>query len=171
MGAALKLVARFAPGLLGGPTMYLIIGIALVAGVLMARMHWIQVGREDIIRENAAKVVKIVRQVEVLKETVRVPYVKRETVIETRYEEIEKEAANVPSRPACNVTVGWMREHDNAAAPDRSEPGAVDDPSDSGIGEASAAAVIARNYKRYWQVANDLKACRGFVGGLTDATR
>jgi hypothetical protein len=120
--------------------------------------------------EQARAAVKVITRIERVKEEVRVPYLKREVQIQTVYVPIEKEAANVPSRSACNVTRGWVRVHDAAAGDSGRIEGAVDDAADSGIAEARAAEVVTGNYRRYHQVANDLTACRAFVGGLKRTT-
>lgn len=147
------------------------IGIVLAAlalGLLFLRMHWVQVGREQILKEGAAATVRYVTKVQKVVQQVKVPYTVTETKIETVYKDIEREVTNVPSRPNCNVTVGWMREHDAlAAGQDRRDTGALDDATDTGIAEARALAPIAANYKAYFQIANDLTACRAAFTGLS----
>lgn len=125
----------------------------------------------EYIAGQARAAVAIIKKVQTLKETVRVPYLVREEVIRDVHHIIEKEIDHVPSRPDCNVTAGWMRVHNGAASGDRRIEGAVDDPADTGVTEDRALAVITGNYRAFHQVANDLTACRAFVGGLPTATR
>lgn len=121
--------------------------------------------------EQAVAKVAVIRKIETLKEIVRVPHVKREIQIETRFVYLDKEASHVPSRPACNVTAGWLRYHDSAAdSSDGRVEGALDDPADTGVTEAQAARVVAGNYKAFHQVANDLTACRAFADGIGKIT-
>lgn len=141
--------------------------IALVLG--MAELDGYRRGEKKLWEyqaEQARAAVVIVKKIEVVKETVRVPYIKRETVIQKVFVEIEKESTHVPSRPACNITFGWMRGHNAAADAGRPE-GALDDPGDTGITEAQALAAVQANYRAYQEVANDLTACRGFVNGIS----
>jgi hypothetical protein len=119
--------------------------------------------------EQAKATVAVVIKIEKVKGDVRDRWHKGETVIVTQYQIIEKENTDVPSRPECNVTAGWMRGHDNAAA-GRRDAGALDDTADTGITEAQTLGVVTQNYKAYGQVANDLTACRGFVAGVAKAT-
>lgn len=121
--------------------------------------------------ELAAAAVVVVKKIELLKETVRVPYVKREVEIQKVFVTIEKEVSRVPSRTACFVTAGWMRVHDAAAGGDRRPEGALDDPADTGVTEAQAHAVVTANYRSFHEVKNDLIACRGFVAGLPDVVK
>lgn len=125
----------------------------------------------EYIGKQAAETVNVIRKIETVKEIVRIPHIQKEIQIQTRFVHLEREAVNVPSRVACNVTVGWVRFH-NAAADnqDRRVEGAVDDATDSGVTEAHAAATVAANYKAFHQVANDLTACRGFVSGVSAVT-
>ena len=41
---------------------YAAVELALVVGLFMLRMHWIQVGREEIIQANVTAAIKIVRE-------------------------------------------------------------------------------------------------------------
>jgi hypothetical protein len=121
--------------------------------------------------EQARAAVSIIRKIEVQKQIIRVPYIKRETQIKTVFVTIEKEVDRVPSRPHCNVTAGWMRGHNSAASGDGRDEGALDDPGDTGIAEARALSVVQANYKAYHLVANDLKACRAYVSALAKETQ
>lgn len=154
----------------GGIARWIALAVALAVTLFVLRMHWVQEGREQILRENTAAIVRTLTKIEKVKGDVRTVYQKGETKIETKYVEVAKEITNVPSRPSCNLTAGWMYGHDLAAGTDRRDLGALDDATPTSIGEASALAVIARNYKAFAQVANDLTACRGFVSGLEGAT-
>jgi hypothetical protein len=121
--------------------------------------------------EQARQAVKIVIKIEKVKEIIRVPYIKRETVIQTVFQTIEKETENATSRPACNATRGWVRRHDAAAdGEDRRDGGTVDDEGDTTVTETSAQLVVVQNYRSYHQVANDLRACRAFVVGIAKLT-
>lgn len=172
MGVFLKFLPSFAPLL--NPwvlVMFLAYSIA-VAGIAGVQGH--KMGMAEHFRYLAAQgaeTVLFITKVVKLKETIREPYVKREVVIQTVYEYIDKESANVPVRPAANITAGWMRVHDAAAeGQDRRIAGAVDDPRDTGITEAVALGQITANYRAYHQVANDLHACRAFVAGIEKLT-
>ena len=119
--------------------------------------------------EQAKEAVKVVVKIEKIKETILVPYLKRETVIQTVFQTIEKETNDAPSRPTCNATHGWVQRHDAAAdGEDRRDGRGVDVQADSGIGEITAQGVVVRNYKAFHQVANDLKSCREFVIGINE---
>lgn len=121
--------------------------------------------------EQLKEALKIIVKIEKVKEIVRVPYIKREIEIVEVVRVVEKEVANVPVRAACNITAGWLRLHDYAAAgQDRPLDGAVDDPSDTTVTEAQALGVIVKNYGQYHQITNDLRACRSFVRGVTEVT-
>lgn len=120
--------------------------------------------------DQARAAVAVAVRIEKVKEEVRVPYIKREIQIQKVFIEIEKEAANVPSRPNCNVTAGWMFVHNAAASPAGRDEGRVDDQTDTGITEAQALGTVQANYKSFHEVVNDLTACRGFVAGLKKAT-
>lgn len=151
----------------GGIGRWLTLAAIVTFAVFMARMHWIDEGREEIIKSNAAGVIKYITQVQKVIEKVNVPYVKKEIVYQTVYKDLEKEAANVPSRAACNLTAGWVYYHDSAAAAIEPDPAAVADKTDTSITEAQAAGVVAENYKSYYQVANDLTACRAAITGIS----
>lgn len=116
--------------------------------------------------KEAREAIAVVKKIERVKEIIRVPYIKREIQIQTRFVTIEKETANVPVRPDCNVTRGWMLAHDAAASAIDDSIGRLDDATDTGITEVAALQVIENNYKTYHLIANDLKACRAFVRGL-----
>ena len=148
---------------------YLIMGIGLVVLVFFARMHWIQVGREEILRENVTIGIKIVTRIhEVVKEVekVRVERVKQiEHVFHTIKEEVVHE---VPVRAECNATRGWVRGHDYAAeGADRPKPRGLDDRADTGIDEARVLEVVAENYGKFHRTAANLEACRAAVRGIT----
>lgn len=155
----------------GGIWRWVALAATIAVTLLILRMHWVQEGREQILRENTIAVTRTLTKIEKVKGDVRTVYRAGETKIETRYIEIEKENKNVPSRPECNITAGWMRGHDAAAGTDRRDLGRMDDATDTGIAETAALAVVTGNYKAYTQVANDLRACRGFVSGLKAATQ
>lgn len=118
--------------------------------------------------QDAVAQVAFVQKIVKLAGKVRTVYVRGETEIQHHYIYVEKEAEHVPERPACNVTAGWMRVHDAAAAgPGGRIDGAVDDATDTGVTERQVLdGAIVPNYRAYHQVVNDLKACRAFVGGL-----
>lgn len=121
--------------------------------------------------EQAVAAVAIVTKIEKVKEIVRVPFTKKEIQIEKQFVYIEKEAAHVPDRSFCHLTLGWVHEHNVAVSAGGRDDGAVDDPTDSGITEPEAASVVVANYKSFHQVANSLVACRAFVTGLSGATK
>lgn len=121
--------------------------------------------------EQAKEAIVIVRKIEKVKEIVRVPFIKKEIEIQQVFVEIEKEASHVPDRISCHLTLGWVHEHNAAVSASGRAEGAVDDPTDSGITEPEAAAVVVRNYKSFHQVVNNLVACRAFVSGLSEATK
>lgn len=156
--------------LLGNWQRILVYAALIAAALTVVWFHGLFTGRAALTEykaEQATKAAQFVVKVERVKEIVRVPYIKRVVELQTRYITIEKENASVPNRPQCNVTFGWMRGHNNAADPDRREQGTVDDPADTGIGEAEALGTVTRNYGRYHQVVADLKACRAFVNKLS----
>lgn len=158
---------RWVPSVMGGWQMYAMIALAAAGVILMLRMHWIQEGREQILREDTAAIVRYVEKVHDVVRTVTREHTLVETKIETVYQTIEKEVPGVPTRAACNVTAGWMRVHDRAAGADeRLEPGTVADTADTGVTEAQALGEIAANYKTYHQIANDLTACRAAFQGV-----
>ena len=152
-------------------TIFVIGAIALASVLFYLRMHWIQVGREEILRENVTIARKIVKEVETKTNTIVKWRVKREKEIEhvfhTVYQDVVQE---VPVRVGCNVTRGWMLGHDYAAeGADKPKPRGVDDKADTGINEAKQLAVVAGNYEKYHRVANDLKACREQVKAVEEA--
>ena len=168
MGKFLLLLRGFAPS---SAVIYAVAGVGLLALIAYMRLHWIQVGREEILRENVQAAIRIVNKVQVVTKTVETVRIKREKEIEhvfhTVFQDVVRE---VPVRVGCNVTRGWMRGHDYAAAgDDRSKPGGLDDKTDTGIDEAQALGVVGDNYKKFHQVANDLKACRSAVAGIQKA--
>jgi hypothetical protein len=152
---------------------YLIIGLVILAAAGVVWMHGYGKGSSRLFEykaEQAEAKVVIIQKIVKLAGEVRERWHAAETRYVTEYVEIEKESADVPVRPACNATAGWVRSHNAAAAADSSSIGNVADATDTGITEAQALATVRGNYKSYHQVANDLKACRGFVHGLPRAT-
>jgi hypothetical protein len=99
-----------------GLARWLVLAVVLVAVVLMARLHWKQEGREEILRENAAAAVRIItRQGEATERVVtkyRTIVKQAEPIVQT----IEKEViryANV--NPGFCLDADWRRLHDAGA--------------------------------------------------------
>lgn len=156
---------------LGGNWMRLAIYGLVIVGALGTAWgigyHYGVLQKYDYIAEQAKAAVALIVKVEKVKEIIRVPHIKREIVIQTVFQTIEKETESAKSRPACNATRGWVRRHDAAAdGEDRRDGGTVDDEGDTSVTETSAQLVVVQNYRSYHQVANDLKACRTFVRDL-----
>src|SRR5262245_48521322 len=80
--------------------------------------------------EQAREAVSIIQKIHEVERIVTLNHTKREVEIQTVFVTVEKEVASVPSRPDCNITLGWLRLHD-AAAESRAPEGRVDDPGDS----------------------------------------
>jgi hypothetical protein len=169
-----SLLLRFLPTLAGINPWMIIAFIAWTAGVgAFAAWGAYKIADNDrleLIAEQAEAKVVIIQKIVKLAGEVRERWHAAETRYVTEYVEIEKESENVPVRPACNATAGWVRSHNAAASADSSSIGNVADATDTGITEAESLATVRGNYKSYHQVANDLKACRGFVHGLPKAT-
>lgn len=153
-------------------------GVIAVLALAFFTTGWVkgnQHGTEKLIKykgEQAIAKVEVLTKIEKVKGDTIVKWKQGETKIVTQYQIIEKENTNVPSRPECNVTAGWMRGHDNAASgASERNGGSLDDKTDTGIREAAALGVVTRNYKAYHQVANDLQSCRSFVDGLAKVTK
>jgi len=159
---------------IGGWQRWLIYGALLLAYGLVAAGVGYHKGVQqlwDYKVEQLKAAIKIITKIQKEIEIVREEHVIREVEIVEVTKFVEKEAPHVPVRAACNITAGWMRYHDHAAdGQDRPLEGSVDDTRDTGITEAQAARVVAENYVRYHQVANDLKACRNFVRGVAKIT-
>ena len=164
MGAALRLISSFVLGNWQRLVIYGLVVLGMLGSAAALGYHRGVLKLYDYQAKQAIEAVKILTKIEKVKEIIRVPYVKRETVIQTVFQTIEKETENATSRPACNATRGWVRRHNAAAdSEDPGQPGSMDDEADTGIRETEAEAVVIRNYKAFHQVANDLKACRAFV--------
>jgi hypothetical protein len=173
----LTLLLRFLPsltpfaGILVNPWFWLAVAgytIAL-AGFAAFQGHAVGVAKLHAhLADDARAEVRFVRQTVQLAGEVRTVYIQGETKVVDHFHIIEREAQNVPVRAACNVTAGWLRVHDAAAdGPGGRIVGAVDDATDSGVTEAESLDVVVGNYRSFYQVANDLRACRAFVDGLT----
>lgn len=164
----LGLLAGLIPG---GASLYFILGVAALVALFFARLHWIQEGREQILRENVQVAVRILTRIEETVREVEKVRTKREIEIQHVWHTIEKEVIReVPVRADCNVTRGWMLAHDYAAeGQDRPKPGGLDDRADTGIDEARALGVVAENYIRYHHLAKNLQACRAAVKGVQQA--
>jgi hypothetical protein len=151
-------------------TKAIIIGgvVVLLVGACTARDHsLVQRGRNEVRAEIGVQRAQFIERVVKLKGEIQRVYITKEGETKIVYQNAANSLPKVPARPGCNITLGWMRHHDWAAAGDGLQPGGLDDPADSGIGETGALAVIERNYQRYAQVANDLRACRSAVTGLS----
>lgn len=169
-------IARFLPsfGFLTNPWVLLGVLAYTVAVASFSAFQGYQAGESKYykyIASEAANTVRFFTRIVELTNTIRVPYIKRETEVVTQYVYLESEAKNVPSRATCNITAGWLRVHDSAAEGlDKPIVGRVDDATDTGIKEADALRqTILPNYRAFHQTANDLIACRAFVNGLGDA--
>lgn len=166
MSFILRFLPSFAPmlGPLLNPWVLLafVVYTGIVAGAAGFKGYDLGISKlNEHLAEDARAEVRFVKKVVKVAGEVRTRWLKGEERIVVQYQTIEREAANVPSRPACNATSGWVRVHDAAADGAGSSPvGAVDDKADSGVGEAQALGAIVRNYRSYHQVANDLTACR-----------
>lgn len=112
------LLLRYMPSLLaGGWVTYAVIGGVLLLAVGWARVHWIHVGREQVLRENVTAATKIVTKqgavtVQVVKEYVKVAG-KTKVVTETVEKEVIKYA---DQNPGMCLDIPWRVLHDAAAA-------------------------------------------------------
>ena len=119
------------------------IGAAVLAVVLLGmRMHWVQVGREAVLRENAAAAVKIVVKQGAVTEKIVRQYVKVAGATQVVTQTVEKEVVKyAQANPGLCLDTGWRLLHDRAAA------NAVPDPAgrpDGGLRTPPAAPVRLR---------------------------
>ena len=144
---------------------YAVIGLALVAGLFMLRMHWIQVGREEIIQANVAAAIRIVKEQGAVTERVVTKYVKvkgeTQTKIEYRDREVTKyEAAKLDQCPLSNAFVSL---HDSAAANAVPDPARSTDGTSSGLATAKAIPTVQANYSTCHQTADRLRGLQEWV--------
>lgn len=144
---------------------YAVIGVAVVAGLFMLRMHWIQVGREEIMNANIRAAVKIVRLQGEVTERVVVKYVKVAGETKTKTEIREKEVIRYENAKLdqCPLSVGFVSLHDSAALDILPDAARSTDGTASGLETAKALPTIQTNYSTCHQTAIRLRGLQEWV--------
>lgn len=142
-----------------------LIALALVAALALARMHWIQEGREQILRENTAAAVRIVREQGAVTERVVTKYVKVQGETKTKIEYRDREVikyvqANLDQFPLSNAFVSL---HDAAAANTVPDSASAVDGTPSAVKAAQALPTITENYSICQQTADRLRSLQEWV--------
>lgn len=104
--------------LTSGPARWVALAVTVLVVVFIARLHWIQEGREQILRENAAVALKIVTKQGAVTTQVITRYIKAKADTDAAAGAVEKEVVRyVETNPAglC-IDAAWVRLHDAAAA-------------------------------------------------------
>ena len=135
----------------GGWVRWAVLALVLALGLLFLRTHWVQIGREQVLVENAQAAVKIVVQQGKATERVVTKYVKvvGETKVVTNT--IEKEVTKYAETNAglC-LDPEWRRLHDSAAL--NTVPGAAK--STDGTSGAPTAAEALETVTQNYGIAN-----------------
>jgi len=151
----------------GGIARWLVLAAVLAVAVLMARMHWVQVGREEILRENAAAAVKIITRQAEATERVVTRYRTVVRAAEPIVREIDREVIRyVDANPGVCLDGAWRRLHDAAAlGAVPAGPGGADGPGRTPEAPAAgvALATVTDNYAACRRTADRLDALQGWV--------
>ncbi len=100
----------------GGWMRWAALAVVLALGIAFARMHWIQAGREQILRENATAAIKIVEKQGKVTERVVTQYVKVAGATKVVTETVEREVVKyAEANPGLCLDNDWRRLHDGAA--------------------------------------------------------
>lgn len=101
----------------GGWMRWAVLAAAVAIGVFMLRMHWVQQGREAVLRENVQVAQKIIhKQGEVTTKVVK-QYIKVAGKTQVVTERIENEVIKyAEANPGVCLDPDWRRLHDDAAA-------------------------------------------------------
>ncbi len=149
------------------------LALVLALGIAFARQHWIQAGREQILRENATAAIKIVVKQGEATERVVTQYVKVAGKTKTVTNTIEKEVVRYESAKldTCPVSVGFRSVHDSAALNAVPDPAKSVDGSPSGVTAAEALGAVTGNYSRFHETADRLRALQQWVREQAKVTK
>lgn len=144
---------------------WLVGGLVFALLVFALRTHWVQEGREQILREGATAAVKIVVKQGAVTERVVTEYIKVAGETKTKTEYIEKEVNRYEKSglDQCLLSSSFVGLHDSAALGRIPSAAGSIDGSTSGIKAAEALGTVTGNYATYHEVADRLKALQRWV--------
>lgn len=148
-----------------GLTSYAAIAVGLILVLFMLRMHWIQVGREEILQANVQAAVKIVREQGKATERVVVKYIKLKGETQVKTEVIEKEVIRYENAKLdqCPLSNGFVSLHDSAALDILPDAARSVDGTSSGIEASKALSVVTANYATCHQTALRLRMLQEWI--------
>ncbi len=157
----------------GGIGRWLVGAAALMALLLMARMHWIQQGREQILRESAAAVVKIVEKQGKVTERVVTRYIKVAGETKVITNTIEKEVIKYATAnlDQCVLSNAFVVLHDSAAVGSIPSAARAIDGSASGVKTSDSLPTVTSNYATCHETAIRLKALQAWISEQAKVTK
>lgn len=149
---------------MGGWVRWLVLAIVLGLGVTALRVHWVQVGREQVLRENIKVATKIVSQQGAATEKVVTQYVKvkGKTEVVTEYVDREVKVYEETNTGLC-LDADWRRLHDSAATNQVPSSRRATDGEGGAPTAAAAERTVTENYARCNRTADRLDALQNWV--------
>lgn len=150
----------------GGIARWLVLGAVLAVAVVMLRMHWVQVGREQILRETAVAGVRLVVKQGAVTERVVTKYIKLKAATEIVTQYVEKEVTRyAESNPGYCLDAEWRRVHDAEALNTVPEAAGRPDAEGGAPKAATALATVTANYAACHRTADRLDALQEWAAG------